>query len=181
MFVSFIFIALFPSWHLALVLFSSLFFNSFCSGRYNFWFPLFTRSIYCTSFFLDCVDFAYGCIGICVYSVTLSTVVINLCLYVGLLQFCGVFIFSPLFSFFFFFFITLMFNFLTYYIFSTLIPLFAFPTVLFPLQLNFNEYKSVCLPLFNFAYLFFLSFSFSSLLSTYLLILFHCFIPFLAP
>ena len=110
-FVNFIFITLFPSWHLALVLFSSLFFNSFCSGRYNFWFPLFTRSIYCTSFFLDCVDFAYGCIGICVYSVTLSAVVINLCLYVGLLQFCGVFIFSPLFSFFFFFFITLMFNF----------------------------------------------------------------------
>ena len=42
-------------------------------------------------------------------------------------------------------------------IFSTFIPLFAFPTVLFPLQLIFN----VCLLylcLFNFAYIFFLSF-----------------------
>ena len=38
--------------------------------------------------------------GICVYSVTLFIVVINLCLYIGLLQLCGVFL-SPLFSFFF--------------------------------------------------------------------------------
>ena len=35
-----------------------------------------------------------GCICICVYSVTLFIVVINLCLYIGLLQFCGVFLFS---------------------------------------------------------------------------------------
>ena len=126
-FVSFIFIALFPSWHLALVLFSSLFFNSFCSGRYNFWFPLFTRSIYCTSFFLDCVDFAYGCIGICVYSVTLSTVVINLCLYTRLLQFCGVFLFIPFFfllPLFFSLFIILIFNF--------------FKTIIFFLHLFFH-------------------------------------------
>ena len=88
-----------PNWHLALVLFSSLCFSQFCSGRYNFWFLLFTRSIYCTLFLLDCFAFAYGCICICVYSVKLSIVVINLCLYIGLLQFCGVF----LFSFFFFF------------------------------------------------------------------------------
>ena len=40
-FVTFIFTALFPNWHLALVLFSSLCSNQFCSGRYNFWFPLF--------------------------------------------------------------------------------------------------------------------------------------------
>ena len=39
-------------------------------------------------------------------------------------------------------FIILIFNFLTYYIFSTFIPLFAFPTVFFPFQLIFNVYKS---------------------------------------
>ena len=61
-FVSFIFIALFPNWHLALVLLSNLCLNQFCSSRYNFWFPLFARSIYCTLFLLDCFDFAYGCI-----------------------------------------------------------------------------------------------------------------------
>ena len=44
-----------------------------------------------------------------------------------------------------------------YSYFYTFIPLFAFPTVLFPLQLIFTVYKSY-LPLFNFAYLFFLSF-----------------------
>ena len=90
-FVRFIFIALFPNCHLALVLFSSLCFNSFCSSRYNFWFPLFTRSFYCTLFLLDCFDFAYWYICVCVYPVTLSIVVIDLCLYIGLLQFCGVF------------------------------------------------------------------------------------------
>ena len=83
----------------------------FLNGRYNFWFPLFTRSIYCTIFLLDCFDFAYGCICICVYSVTLFIVVINLCLYVGLLQFCGVFLFSTLFSFLFHFLFSLFYNF----------------------------------------------------------------------
>ena len=82
-FVSFIFIALFLNRHLSLSLFSSLCFSSFCSGRYNFWFPLFTRSIYCTVFLLECFDFAYGCICICVYSVTLFIVVINLFLALG--------------------------------------------------------------------------------------------------
>ena len=99
-FVSFIFIAFFPNWHLALVLFSSLCFIKFCSGRYNFWFPLFTRSIYCTLFLLDCFESAYGCICICVHPVTLLIVIINLCLYIGPLKFCGVFLFF-LFSFFF--------------------------------------------------------------------------------
>ena len=55
-------------------------------------------------------------------------VVINLCLYIGLLQFCGVFLF-----------VLFNFNFLNLF-FSTLIPLFAFLTVLSPLQLNFNVY-----------------------------------------
>ena len=85
--VSFIFIAFFHSWHLSIVLFSSLWISKFCSGRYNFWFPFFTRSIYYTLFLLDSFDFAYKCIYIFVYSVTLFIVVINLCLYVGLLQF----------------------------------------------------------------------------------------------
>ena len=97
-FVSFIFIVLFPSWHLALVLFSSLCFSQFYSGGYNFWFPLFTRSIYCTLFLLDCFDFDCGYICIHLYSVTFF-IVINLCLYVGLLQFCRVFFFFPFFLF----------------------------------------------------------------------------------
>ena len=123
-FVSFIFITLSPNWHLALVLFSILCFNQFCSGRYNFWFLLFTRSIYCTLFLLDCFAFAYGCICICVHSVTLSIVVINLCLYIRLLPFCGVFLYSFFFCFFFFFsfLFIIIFNFLNllyfFYIYS---------------------------------------------------------------
>jgi len=85
-------------------------------------------------------------------SVTFFIVDINLCLYIGLLQLYGVFLF-------FFFslslFLILVFNFSIYY-FYTFIPLFAFPVILFPLQLIFNVYKSY-IPLFNFAYLFFLS------------------------
>ena len=69
-FVSFIFIVLFPSWHLALVLFSSLCFSQFSSGRHKFWFPLFAGSIYYTLFLLDCFDFAYGCI--CIYACIFS-------------------------------------------------------------------------------------------------------------
>ena len=129
-FVNFVFIALFPTWHLALVSFSSLCFSQlvlFLIGKYNFWFPLFTRSIYFTLFLLDCFDFAYGNICICIYSVTLCIVVINLCFYVGLLQFCGVFLFS---SFFF------------------LLPFF-YPSSFFMI-LSFNFFKPVMffLPLF---------------------------------
>ena len=96
-FVSFVFTALFPTWHLALVLFSSLCLKLalFLTGKYNFWFPLFTSSIYCTLFLLDCFDFAYECTCICVYSVTLFIVVINLCSTLG---FCNSVAFS--FSFF---------------------------------------------------------------------------------
>ena len=49
----------------------------------------------------------------------------------------------------------------------------------FPLVVLMNI-NTLHLPLFNFAYLFFLFFFFS-FLSTYLLVLFHCFIPHLAP
>ena len=126
-FVSFIFIALFPKWHLRLVLFSSLCFSYFCSGRYNFWFPLFAGSIYCTLFLLDSFDFAYGSICICLYSVTLLIVVINLCLYVGLLQYCGAFLFFP-------------FHFFNFNFFNLL---HLFLTLLFPLPLIFNVYKSL--------------------------------------
>ena len=64
-----------------------------------------------------------------------------------MLGFCSSeeFSFFSLFSFFFNFFSFIFFIiliFLTYYIFSTFIPLFAFPTVPFPLQLIFNVYKS---------------------------------------
>ena len=67
-------------------------------------------------------------------SVTFFTVAINLYLYIGFLLFCGVY--------FFFFLFSLILIFKTYYYFSTFIPLFAFHTVLFPLQLIFNVYKS---------------------------------------
>ena len=46
----------------------------FLTGRYNFWFPLFSRSICCTLFLLDCFDFAYW--YICIY----STILIIICL-----------------------------------------------------------------------------------------------------
>ena len=133
LFVSFIFIALFPNWHLALVLFSSLCFSQFCSGRHNFWFLLFTRSIYCTSFSLECFDFTYGCICICVYSVTLFSVVINLCLYIGLLLFWGVF-------FLFFFSLSLSlflnFNFLNLLYFFYIYPFVCLSYCSFPLAVN---------------------------------------------
>ena len=113
-FVSFILIALFPTWHLALVLFSSLYFSQFCSGRYTFWFPLFTGSNYCTLFLFDCFNYAYECVCICVYSVTFFIVVINFCINIWLFQFCGVFpvffFFSFFFHFFFFFKIILTFH-----------------------------------------------------------------------
>ena len=41
------------------------------TGKYNFLFPLFTRSIYYTSFLLDCFDFAHGYIYVGVYSIIL--------------------------------------------------------------------------------------------------------------
>ena len=43
----------------------------FLTGRYTFWFPFFTWSVYCTLFLLDCFDFAHGCISICIYSILL--------------------------------------------------------------------------------------------------------------
>jgi len=125
------------------------FYIFFSTGRNNFWFPLFTRSIYCTLLLLDCFDFPYGYICICVYSVTLFIIVINL--YIGILQFCGVFfsffpssfflffflffiisIPSSFFLFFFLFFIISIFNFLTYYIFLHLFLCLPFLLVFAP-------------------------------------------------
>ena len=63
------------------------------------------------------------------FSVIFFIAVINLCLYVGLWQFCA---------------ISLSFNFLIFkpiIIFFTFITLLAFPTILFHLQLLFNVYK----------------------------------------
>ena len=93
-FVSLIFIALFPNWHLDLDLASSLCFSKFYTGRYNFWFPLFSGSVYCTLFLWDCFDFDYEYICIYVYLVTLFYCCykpLSLCWF---LQFCGVFLFS---------------------------------------------------------------------------------------
>ena len=88
-------------------------------------------------------------------------IVINFCLYIGILQFCEVFFFF-LFSFFNFNFLNLLF--------FTFIPLFAFPTVLFSLQLIFNVYESSSASLALHIYSFF--FSFFPFFPTYLLVLF---------
>ena len=90
--------------------------------------------------FVGLLWFAYGCICICVYSVTLFIVVINLCLYVGVLQFCGVFLFSFFFLFFFlFFFISSSFRFLKAIIFFLLLFLcLPFPIVTFLLTGKYN-------------------------------------------
>ena len=98
-------------------------------------------------------------------SVTFFIVVVYLCLYIGLLQFSRVFLF-----FFFFSFLKKILNLFLFFLHLT--PLFAFPTVLSPLQLSVT-YINLYLPLFNFAYLFFVSFS--PFLSTYLLVLFSLF------
>ena len=74
-----------------------------------------------------------------VSSATIFIVVISLCLYIGLLQ--SVQFSFPFFSFFFALFLILILIFKPI-IFSTFIPLFAFPTALFPLKLIFNVYKS---------------------------------------
>ena len=79
-------------------------------------------------------------------SITFFIVVINLCLYIGLLWFCGSFLsfFLSFFLLFFFLFSFLNFNFEFFkpIIISSFIPLFYFPTVPFHLQLIFNVYKS---------------------------------------
>ena len=59
-------------------------------------------------------------------------IVINICLYIELLQFCRVFLFFFFFSFF---------NFLNLLLFFLFVPLFAFPTILFRFQLIFTIYK----------------------------------------
>ena len=95
-------------------------------------------------------------------------VVINLCLYVGLLQFCGVSLFFL--SFFNFTILNLLLFFFTF------IPLFAFPTVLFPMQLILYIHL-LHLRLFNFPYLFFLSFP----LYIFVSFVFIALLPHLAP
>ena len=133
-FVSFIFITLFPNWHIVLVLFSSLCFSFVLVD--NFCFPLFIRSIYYTLFLLNCFDFAYGYTCFCVYSVTLSIVVINLCLYIGLLLFCGLFLFSCLFFFSFLFIIILFLNFLNLLYFFYIYSVVCLSYCSFPIAVN---------------------------------------------
>ena len=87
----------------------------------------------------------------------------NLCLYVVLLQFCGVFLFSSpiFFSFFllpFFSFLFYNFNFLNlvYFLYTFLcLPSLLF---LFPCSSSLKYIKLLHLPLFSFAYVFFLAF-----------------------
>ena len=97
------------------------------------------------------------------FSITFFIVVINLCLYIGLLQFWGVVFFCFFVLVFFFSLSFFNFNFFNLPFFGTFIPLFAFPTVLFPLQLIFNICKSslstsLTLHIYSF-FLYFLSFS----------------------
>ena len=89
--VSFNFIALFPTWHLALVLLSSCALFSFVLVDIIFAFVCQVNLLYLifVGLFLFWL-WVYMCIYM--YSVTISTVVINLCLDIGLLQFCGVFL-----------------------------------------------------------------------------------------
>ena len=119
---------------------------------------MFAGSIYCTLFLLDCFDFAYRCRHIWIYSVTLLIVVIKLCLYIGLLQFCGVFLFCSFFFHFVFFSLFYNFNFLKPIIFFVHLFL-CLPFLLFFSPCSYSlMYINPHLPLFNFAYLFFLSF-----------------------
>jgi len=90
-------------------------------------------------YFLNCFGFAYGCICIFVYSATLFIVV-----FAALWSF-PFFFFPPFFLcpfLFLFYFYNFNFYFFNLLYFSTYIPLFAFPTVLFPLELILNVYKS---------------------------------------
>jgi len=105
LFVSFIFIALFPNWHLALVLFSSLCFISSVLVDITFGFLCLLDQYIVLHCCWTVLILRIRCIFICLYSETLFIVVINLCLYIGLLQFCGVFLFSFFFCFFLFFFV----------------------------------------------------------------------------
>ena len=126
-FVSFIFFAFFPNWHLALVLFSSL---CFCA--------LVTFVLVDIIFGFLCLSgqsiVLYFCwtvlillMSVYVYVYIQShffIVVLNLCIYIGLLQFCGVFLF-----FFFFFFL----SFFCFFFFSFLFFIF----------LTFNYFKPI--------------------------------------
>ena len=127
----------------------------FLTGRYNCWFPLFARLIYCTLVLLDCFDYDCGCICICVYSVTFFIVVINLCHCVGLLQFYGIFHFLKNLSYSFSIFSIIFLKFLIYIFLNPLccsifITFLAFSTVLFPLQLILMNINILHLLLFNF-------------------------------
>ena len=138
-FVSFIFIALFPNWHLALVCFPVCALVSFVLVDIVFGFLcLLGQSIvlyFCWAVLILLMG-VHVYIYIYVYSVTFFTVVINLCLYVGLLQFC-VFLFFPLFSFFFIFFpLFLNFNFLNLLYFFYIYSFVCFSSCSFPLAVN---------------------------------------------
>ena len=117
----------------------------------------------------------------CIFS-HIFIVVINLCLYIGLSQFCGVFLFFPFFfllpSFFFLFLIFKLKNFLNLVYFFYIYSFVCLSYCYFPLAVNLIYINLLYLPLCNFAYLCFLSFLSSQRISQFY---FHCFIPHLAP
>ena len=81
MFVSLVFFfALFPSWHSALVLLSSLHLVSFLLiGWYNFWLPLLAGSLSFTFFFWTAV-ISFVCVYVCVWVCFIVFVIICLIL-----------------------------------------------------------------------------------------------------
>ena len=105
-FVSFMFIALFPNWHLTLVLFSSCALVSFVLVDIIFGFLCLPGQSIVLYF---CWTVLILLMGVYVYVYIQShflLLFINLCLCDGLLQFCGVFLFFSPFYFFLLYFLT---------------------------------------------------------------------------
>ena len=88
---TFVFTAVFPTWHLFCFPLCAL--VSFVLVDIIFGFLCLLDQYIVLHFCWTVLILHIRCIFICVYSVTLFTVVINLCLYFGLLQFCGIFLF----------------------------------------------------------------------------------------
>ena len=96
----------------------------------------------------------------CIFS-HIFIVLINCCIYIVLLQFCGVFLFFSIFFFYFFsfvYFIILTFNFFKPIIFFYIYSFVCLSYSTFPLQFILNVYESSSSISINFAYTKFVSF-----------------------
>ena len=140
-FVSFIFIALFPNWHLALLLLSSCAFTSFVLVDIIFGLLCLLGQIIVLNLCWTVLILLMGVMYMCIFSHTFYCCYKPLPLHWAVAVLC-----FPVFPFFFllpfcFFSLFYNFNFLNIFYLSTFIPLCAFPTV-FPLQLIMNVYTS---------------------------------------